>query len=362
MSLLNLLREPDQRTVLAHANDHDTFSSYELSIAAMVGRFTHKHGRSPTVLCLGAGGLGQLAQYCLRSGAHHVTVCDPRQSVLKMCAEQLTSVDDSKVNLVQKSSLQLPASEVYDVLVHDLFGPELNSLSAVGYTHDLLRRGVVRSFARDDGTDGAMYHVMPCEGSMTVRMYHVPALSVDARMSSSPEECGGPLPKKPKIIHDSTLPCFTLTEDSCTAVSNRAEVLTEVYDALEDAVVFPTHVELLPTRSDVPADECIIIFEWSAALLDDPETLSIGNMVGLDAQSTPRVRRARSISWGHEVFRLTDVSNSVSPVALTVAYKASGGVSLTVTPSMPASIGTKTLTPAKMKALADATYTKVAGK
>jgi hypothetical protein len=47
-------------------------------------------------------------------------------------------------------------------------------------------------------------------------------------------------------------------------------------------------------------------------------------------------------------------------MALSVAYRPAGGLSMNVVASMPSSVTTKTLNEKKLKALAESTYTKVA--
>lgn len=360
MSLFNTLKEVPQSTTVAHANDTDTFEAYKSALRALLYDFYRAHSRNATVLCLGASGLGQLVQCCVDANAHHVTVCDPRKSVMDLCTASLArlGVDDTKFTVLNKSSLQLPADEMYDVLVHDLFGPLLNTHSPVGYTHDLLRRNVIRSF---DAEGAAKRYVIPCEASMSVRIYHAPALSADKRFASAPVETTGPLPKKPKCHLVGNVPCFTLSEANCAAISDRVEVLTEVYDTVDRPVVYPSHIELHPKRFDVPKDECVVVFEWSAAL-DEAGKFTIGTVIASEAKAEPRIRRARSLAWGHEFIYLTDLTPSLSPLALSVAYKPAGGITLAATPSIPKTLTSKELTSAKLEAMAHATYTKLVVK
>lgn len=351
MSQLAPLKPVPLAQTFAHSNDEPTLQAYRTAVTQMIQRFSAKHGRKPTVLCLGALDLGAIPDHCIAAGAHHVTVCDPRAQAEECESHLAARHDASRYTVLNRSPLKLPAGEKYDVLVHNMFGGSLNAQSAVGYVQDLLRRGVVAPV-------GDELHVLPMEASMTVRLYHVPSLSVDARRST---DCcqAQPVAKRPKILHDSAFQALSLSKSSCVALSDRVEVAREIYDTFgDDTVQWPACVHLRPHRTDVPVDECLIVYEWSAVLSEDG-SVSIGTVLGSEAAATPEVRRARSLAWGHDYIRMDEVSATVAPVLLSVAYRPGGGVALAPIEAAPKSAGPKTLSAKKLQDLASQTYAKI---
>lgn len=344
---------PSARQLLAHANDAWTMRMFERALGALIAEFTAVHGRAPVVLSLGCN-IGQIVQFSLLAGAHHVVLCDPNAEAQGLASAHLASCgyDETHFTIVTKSPLQLPASEQYDILVHDCFGATSNAGGAAVYVWDLLRRKIVRQHSLPDGS--FRRYVIPQESSMTARMYHVPALSADTRFGCVGNRQVSKQQTKIKWQTDSDMLQLVLTKENTQPISERVEVLYETYDELVDSITWPTYIELWPTATHLPADECIILLEWTAVLAGP---FVIGTT--LECNHDAKTRRARAIAWGHEFVPVSSVSTSLAPIIFAVNHRPAGGVSMSVVGSMP-SKDMHSLSNKKLQTIVEATFARAA--
>lgn len=361
MSLLPL--KPTDVDVVSHLNDIDTISGYSAAIASTITEFVNTHKRPPVVLCIGAVG-GVHARRSLECGAHHVVVVDPIRDNIEAARGNLKhAYDTTRYTCLCKSTLQLPGDEQYDMVVMDMFGSSLNSGGAATYIWDLLQRRIVREFV--DAEDRVIHYVLPSEGAMTMRLYHVPALTVDRWVdqpySKLTKYADVPNETKPKIrwIRDVELGNVLLSEGGgCEPLSDRVDVLSEIYDAIDEPnIVWPEHVSILPHRTDVPLDQCLLVLEWSIYFLATEQ--SVGTVLGFERRLPAATRRARLLSWGRDVTHLNTISDVLAPIHFKVDYRLAGGMSMTVVPSCPEEPIPKSIPDKKRKAVVDNTYAKI---
>jgi len=346
---------PTIQQLLAHANDAWTMGMFERALGTLIAEFTTTHGRAPVVLSLGSN-IGLIAQFSLQAGAHHVVLCDPNAEAQGLASAHLASCgfDETHFTIVTKSPLQLPASEQYDILAHDCFGATSNAGGAAVYVWDLLRRKIVRQHSRPDGS--SRRYVIPQESSMTARIYHVPALSADVRFGCVGNHQVSKKQAKVKWLNDSDVLQLVLTKETTQPLSERVEVLCETYDEVTDSITWPPYVELRPTATHLPADECIILLEWTAVLTG---RFVIGTT--LECNHDAKTRRARAISWGHEYALVSSVSTALAPIVFAVSHRPQGGVTMSVVASMPSSSKEMhSLSSKKLQTITEATFARAA--
>ena len=252
-----------------------------------------------------------------------------------------------RIKVLLKSPLQLPKAVKYDMLIMDMFGSYLNSGGAGAYAYDLLSRGVIRDF------DGER-HVIPRQGAMTARMYHVPALRVGDIYQDYAEQYTPPtVGPKVKFSYDIPLDLAICA----TPISERVLVLTEIYDDIsEPNVVWPSHVRVVPTSTDHPASQCLLVLEWNC-LMDQGST--IGSVLGTQRRLDPDIRRAQLMARSHPYTQLDSIVEGLAPVCLSVSYRVAGGMNLAVVPSIP-HIEEKTLSTKKLRQITESTFAKAA--
>ena len=344
MSLLPLHDQKDRlRRAVAHSNDTVTMGAYYWAIKGTIEEFIRKHERSPSVVILGGGSLGQIPYYCLRSGASEVTLVEAHE---KLALENLRYMGD-QIKVLLKSPLQLPKAVKYDMLIMDMFGSHLNSGGAGVYAYDLLSRGVIRDF------DGER-HVIPRQGAMTARMYHVPALRVADIYQDYAEQYNPPT-VGPKVKFSYDLPLDLAI--CATPISERVVILTEIYDDVSEPNIFwPSHARVIPTSTDHPVSQCLLVLEWNC-LMD--QSSKMGSVLGTQKRLDPAVRRAQITAGPHPYTQLDSIVEVLAPVCLSISYRVAGGMNLTVVPSIP-HIEEKILSTKRLNQITESTYAKAA--
>jgi len=347
--------KPDPQRMMARLNDHAARAAYraalEKHVAGAAGP-VHALVISPTA----AAELGDTA---LTAGCAAVTVVEPDADTLRLVGTLLRRRHPAdKVTLIHKHPVQLPADAGYDVVVHDLFGPQLNTRSAGVVLRDLVLRRVVR---------GPNPRVIPAAGTMTARLYWALDLGVDTRVLDGPvtlNETGTVYPVPPgRRIGGTKWPDevqLGISLAQALPISERVEVLTEVYDTADDpAAAWPSHITLLPTHTEADVARCVVALEW-AVDMGDGQGYATGTAVGHDKQLGVANRRARALGWGRACAEYRCFADRLEPLHLQVDCRAAGGIGLSRVDAVPTPIPTKVFTNKKVGDATAATFAKLA--
>lgn len=388
MSLLPITKH-NESEIKSHLNDYETMAAFQEAIHICITTFQAEQQHAPTVLNLGIQN-GLIAQFCLEAGASHVTLLELNEQAIAEATLYLSKqITADKYSFIQKSSLQLPKSVQYDILIMDTLGSSLNSKGMAGYSWDLCRRNIIRKF----GTKAQRY-VIPSEGTMSVRAYHAPAISVErdhflTQMRPSNDNIfptttpttttptttttlDSEQQKKVKWIHTSQLSHFVMNDANCNPVSERVDVLHEFYDEPEQSPInWPSHIQLqfLPTAKRFLGEygenmnECILLLEWSVCL---SKTHQIQHKL-LKANSDPKEQRARMLSWGYEFSYMSALNlilntsryYDVAPLNFSLSYKPNGGMAFVLVSTVPEDAEEKTYTVQKLMDFAEHTFAKL---
>ena len=306
----------NERECKAHLNDYETLATLREGIFALVSAFVHEQQYAPTILNIGIQN-GLIAEFCLEAGASHVTLLETDPDALSKAKAYLSKRPFSNYAFLEKSSLQLPKDVQYDILVVDMFGSTINAKGVAAYAWDLCRRGVIRKFENKQ-----QRYVFPSEGTMTIRAYYAPAISVDQEHFLV--QMREPQPSKIKWRESSDLEHFVFNESNCIPMSDRVDVVHEFYDEPEQSPInWPSkiHIQIWPSAMSYLKEypyECIFVLEWSLCL-GKHHQLTHSVMKNIH----PKLQRARMLSWG---YKFTYMASSLSDFSVT--YKMAGGIQL----------------------------------
>lgn len=273
-------------------NDKDRNRAYAVAIEQRISEFKREQGYSPSILDLGSGS-GLLSIMALQYGASSVTLCEANSDLISLSRTALcTAHPGADVHYVNKLSTKLPPTKQYDMVISELIGSMLNSESMMSYMHDLIRRGILRTFLGDKR------YTVPMSGSMSMCAHECPvATGIDTGLSYAPMQCifdavydMAPTRRLQWIQDEEIKVC--LASASRRALSDPVKVLEEEYGTL-DAVSVTTLTEISMTVKQ--SMKPILVLEWTVQLCDSVRLVHTLDYV---RELEPQVRNARWVNWG----------------------------------------------------------------
>lgn len=365
---LPLVKPPPADRIIPLLHDAHTMDGYKEAIQRLTAAFVEEQGRAPHVLVWGDVATA-LAIMCLHAGASHATVVTQRPEAAR-AARSALSCHVGQHTVLECSPLQLPSGQTrYDMLVMHAFGSTAEAQGMFGVAWDLQHRRILASFgAADDPHAQDLHYVIPCDATQTVRLYRIPAATVEARVDGvlsigDVEHCEGePAARVRWQPAAKAFPGMVLGEDHAEALSDRATVTWSTYDDVDASMESPTHIRLVPQRTDVLVDECFLVMEWLCTLYAGAERdIQVGNLLGLDRRAPPTARRARALHWSQLVAPLSAHQDMVGAVNFAVSFRPGhGDVALTLCDGVPTVIPRKRWTAAQLERLVETTFTRIA--
>jgi hypothetical protein len=346
---MSTLPLPAQTLNVAHLNDTEILDSYKHALTETIATFMSLYGRAPIVLNIGAQA-GLLARFALEADAQFVVIVDANLESLSLARETLKQYNN--FSLIHSHSTQFSHPTKFDILVFDLFGAAINDKGASFIVYDILSRQMLQRYDNQ-------FFVIPCEGAMSVRLYHAPELGLHHHASYYQM----PLYKTynntaPKSIDAIKWQVNTTNMfqpwSQLKALSPRVEVLHEMYDKVTSPT-WPSHITLgpivtpasLPSSTDIAAGTVLLVQEWSVALTPS-----------ITIRNTTTGSYVRRHGWGL-AWSVYPTDMATTSTTWSVSPKNSGGVTLAVVPE-PVVASVKTHTAKKITLLLQNTFAKAA--
>ena len=340
---MSTLPLPAQTINVAHLNDTEVWDSYKQALTESIAKFIALYGRTPIVLNIGAQA-GLLARFALEADAQHVVVVDANMEALSLA--QVTLKAYNNFTLVHSHSTQFSHPTKFDILVFDLFGAALNDKGASYIVYDILSRQMLQRYDNQ-------FFVIPCEGAMSVRLYHAPELGLYQQANYYQLQLYKTFNTSPLKGQDHIkwqVPTTSMFQpwSQLKALSPRVEVLHEIYDK-PASPTWPSHITLGPATNatDIASGTALLVQEWSIALTS---SITVRNTT-----TAPYVRRhGWGLAWSVYAADLLSAATTWS-----VTPKNSGGITLTLVKD-PITVSTKTHPTKKITTLLQNTFAKAA--
>jgi SAM-dependent methyltransferase len=325
--------------LLPMMNDVDRNAAYERAVKETIERFQAEQKRAPRVLDVGAGA-GLLSLMCLEYGAAHVTLLEANKTLSTLAQEQLRlskhAASRWTIASCMSTDLTLKAGQApFDMIVSELIGTMVHSESMSIYLWDLVKRGIVQSFAppkvapvpqdatsmdtdSSSSSSAASSPVSPASSTPSLSptpllRYMVPQSgAMTARIVRSEHGVGlktGLQFASMKTIYEAVYDTrrvssrcdwnsdesmrFCLASGPWEAISPALPVLRERYDVAADPIDYKPSVRFV-MEGPVPSD-AVVVLEWTVQLSPSHQ---LHHTLDHVAAMHPQVRLARWINWG----------------------------------------------------------------